>query len=268
MKAVVSGRACVALLIRGDELHSIHYDNTDELVLRHPEDFRTLFGGANDLDFLEEVDSIDGLRSHLEDAVDETEALDLLLFLCDEQLSQKTRESAAIELEELIVYPEIVASLEQILFAQPLPSSVHFDGARSACAATNSRKTQHFLEQLFQSQPAIEVVRSSWDQFPEDSFAGKSRQQVEAICLRKGLFADFVREFRDTAQVANSQMRWSADGELRKQLPTVVNLLNQWAKRIGGNTSQHQPAAQDQYPETDNHEVDTQKPQKTHAARS
>ena len=149
-----------------------------------------------------------------------------------------------------------------------LPSSVHFDGARSACAATNSRKTQHFLEQLFQSQPAIEVVRSSWDQFPEDSFAGKSRQQVEAICLRKGLFADFVREFRDTAQVANSQMRWSADGELRKQLPTVVNLLNQWAKRIGGNTSQHQPAAQDQYPETDNHEVDTQKPQKTPAARS
>jgi len=63
-------------------------------------------------------------------------------------------------------------------------------------------------------------------------------------------------------------MRWSADGELRKQLPTVVNLLNQWAKRIGGNMSQYQPAEKAQLLETDHHEVDTQKLQKTPAARS
>ena len=119
MNAVVSGRAAVAMLIDGEQLYSIHYDGPENRVERAVEDWHLLLGGVNDLEYLDACNEHE-TRDRLEDAVDRTEALDLVLYLFDRSFSDEIRRTASLELEELLAYPEIVGYLESILYARPL----------------------------------------------------------------------------------------------------------------------------------------------------
>ena len=122
MNAVISGRAAVALMIDGEQLYSLHYGDPDDRVERALEEWNLLFGGVGDLEFVEDCDEASA-RDRLEDAVDGTEALDLVLYLFDGSLSDDVRRTASLELDELLVYPEITAYLESILYARPLGQS-------------------------------------------------------------------------------------------------------------------------------------------------
>ncbi|MEK6261796.1 MAG: DUF1571 domain-containing protein [Planctomycetota bacterium] len=239
MQAVVSGRACVAMLIDGDTLYSIHYEKMDELVPRRAEEFRSLLGGVHDLDWINDVASIDDLRDRLADAVDAAEALNLVLYLSDCELSTETRETAAKELEELIVYPEIVASVEQVLFAKPLPNTAKFDSGLTACGVTGSQVTAVFLKRVLDLQPAITAVRLAWDAIPPEQFNHTQRDQVEAICLRYGLFRELVSELSATGSIVNTHSQSEANENLRRELPIVSGLLNCWCQTISSRTTHH-----------------------------
>ncbi len=78
------------------------------------EEWNLLLAGADDLEFVEDCDE-PTVRDRLEDAVDSTEALDLVLYLFDGSLSDEIRRTASLELDELLVYPEIKTYLESIL---------------------------------------------------------------------------------------------------------------------------------------------------------
>src|SRR6266481_1388886 len=99
MNAVVSGRAGVAVLLKGNQLFSLHFDEPDQLVSRQPEEYHYLIGEGSDLEYLEEVEPA-AVRQQLEHAVRREEALEITLLLLDGELSDAIRTQAVADLEE------------------------------------------------------------------------------------------------------------------------------------------------------------------------
>ena len=226
MQAVLSGHACVALLIDGSVMQSMHYEDMDHLVPRRPEEFRALFGDATDLNWIEETIAIDEVRTRLAFAVDSAEALKLVLYLCDDRLSMATVMAAAVELEELIVYSDILTSIEHVMYATPLPPSVDLARAMSACAETDSHATAVFLEELARLQPVISTVRVAWHGIPHSCFEHAGRVKSEAVCLRHGLFRDLVLESTDSHTVVSVEF----NQQLQRDLPNAAQILLEWKK--------------------------------------
>ena len=245
MKAVVSGRACVAVLIDGDTHHSIHYDDMDQLVPRQPEELSLLLGGVRDLDWLDDVVSADEVRDRLVDAVDETEALDLALYLCDDRLSLATHQAAAEEFNDLVAYPEIAEALEKIFFARPLPESTDLRPGLNVCVANHYDHAEAFLLKLLDHQPAIHSVRLAWEAVPRERFETESVKQVEAACVRHGVFRELVLEFAETENVLKAQMRFSSEPRMRHEIPTITGILNDWTRLIRGSSTSPKASTRD-----------------------
>ena len=108
MEAVISGQAGVALLVDGESLSSIHVHALDEAVPRRAGEFHYLFGGADDLIFLEDV-SLDNARRQLTAASDGRDVLQLVLMLSRPQRPPDIRKDAATELDELLASNPLAA---------------------------------------------------------------------------------------------------------------------------------------------------------------
>src|SRR5262245_4449336 len=145
MNAVVSGHSGVALLIEDDALSSIHLGE-EEVRPRRPSDFRLLFNGVRDLQFLEDVD-LEEVQRRLDLESTRIDALHLALILLDSELEHDTRRTAAEELEELLTDESIVRWVEGVLHARQLPGSGDLVGARNACTG-RTQHTRAFLEKL------------------------------------------------------------------------------------------------------------------------
>lgn len=190
MNAVVSGHSGVALLVDGDVLSSIHFGE-DEIRPRRPGDFRLLFNGARDLQFLEDV-GLEVVRKRLALESTRIDALHLALILLDAELAHETRRTAAEELDELLEDESITRWVESVLCAHPMPRSGDLVGARSACTG-RTRRARAILEDLDALQPVILTVHEAWERIPEQCFGtDEERQRVLALVVREGLFRDLV----------------------------------------------------------------------------
>ena len=231
MQAVLSGRAAVAFISDGATWHSIHYDELDRLVPRQPNEFDVLFQGVRDLDCIDDV-TVDEIKDRLTDAVDSSEGLDLVLYLLDARLSDDTRDSAAQEFEELAGYPEIIEQIERILLAAPFPESADFGGGLAACERTQSHFTELLIDEWRCLQPSVESVFQAWHAIQLDRFGSlEARQQAHAVCLGQGLFRELSRAAHPS-QLASVQFARSRDANLKRELPGIVGLLNDWLEPL------------------------------------
>jgi len=153
MRAVLSGRAAVALLNEGDVWQSMTYETPEQLTPCHAAEVDVLLRNVHDLIWLDDV-SIDDVRDHLADVVDTTKTLDCVLYLLDGSLQPATRDAVALEFEELAVWPEIVEQVESVLLASPLPASADITGAIEACSRTESRVAAELFRQWQSLQPS------------------------------------------------------------------------------------------------------------------
>ncbi len=80
MEAVISGRSGSAMLIDGNKLHSLHVNKPGKMIPLQEADIHFLFGDANDLSFLENVDQNE-VVNHLEHARDKEDELLLALMI-------------------------------------------------------------------------------------------------------------------------------------------------------------------------------------------
>jgi len=190
MNAVVSGHSGVAMLIEGDACSSIHFGQ-EEVQPRRPSDFRLLFNGARDLQFLEDVE-LEEVRKRLDQESTRIDVLHLALILLDRELSDDTRRTAAEELEELLADDANLQWLESVLYARPLPRSGDLVGARSACTG-HTRRTRAMLGRLQLLQAVIAEVHSAWERIPTHLFGtDDDRQHVLSVVVKEGLFRDLV----------------------------------------------------------------------------
>jgi len=191
MNAVVSGQAGVALLIDGEWLSSFGAGQTAEMTRRSPGEVPLLLGDAKDLQFLEGVE-LEEVRSRLEQASREVDALHLALILLDESLEPDTRRTAAEELDELLAVDGNLRFVENVLYAHPLPRGADLVGALAACPGNDDR-SRHLLKRLGSLQSVITEVYFAWEQIREGLFDGKhDRAYARSIAAREGFFRDVV----------------------------------------------------------------------------
>lgn len=190
MDALISAQAGTALLIQGSNLSSIHANSPERAVSRSAEEAHLLFGEAQDLQVLEDVD-LDQVVRRLTLEADSAEALQLCLILLDAELSSEIRSEAAEELDVLLAESECRERLERVLFAHPLPQEADVSGA-----LTHSGQAPHvqsLLSQLADHQPAIAEVHRAWIALPDSLFESPAdRRRFQAALVREGLFRELV----------------------------------------------------------------------------
>ena len=231
MEAVLSGQAGIALLMRADEFSSIDIDSPDVTVPRRAADFHLLFGGANDLIFLENVQQEEVTR-RLVAAVDGEESLSLLLITLDPELSHEVRREAAVELDELLAKDAVREQLDRIMLAQPLPPSADATGALEAYREADAEQARRFVEDLLRLQPAVIQVRSAWEAIPQSLFDAQeedSRSHFHTVAVHQGLFRDCVLSLSETGNAD----RLLFDGLQNPEVTSIRNhreVLRAWAE--------------------------------------
>jgi hypothetical protein len=255
MNAVVSGHSGFALLIEGDAFSSIQFGE-DEVRPRRPSDFRFLFNGARDLQFLEDVD-LEAVRKRLDLESTRIDALHLALILLDRELAHDTRRTAAEELEEMLPNEAIAHWVEGVLYARPLPGSGDLVGARSACTGRTQR-TRGLLRKLESLQPVIAEIHGAWERIPTHLFGtDDDRQHFLSILVKEGLFRDLAAiraAGRAIDAAALKRLATPAVGELanaRKVLQLWVEGCNDpgeawavpepWVSHVAENTVPYDP---------------------------
>jgi tetratricopeptide (TPR) repeat protein len=232
MRAVLSGRAAIALLNEGNQWHSISYEEPERLVERQAAEAEVLLRDANDRIWLDNV-SIEQVRDTLADVVDTTEALDCVLYLLDGSLQPETRDVVALELEELVAWPEIVLQVEAILLAHQFPASADFAGAIAACVRTESHQTLRHLREWHSLQVTVRTVRDAWLRIPFDRFGGiAQRSTVEGQFIKHGVFASIVRSELQSAALTTLQFQLSSNASLKGDVPGLVGIINDWLRPL------------------------------------
>lgn len=231
MRAAISGRAALAVLEQDGRWYSLHYDDLSQLVPRAVEMLPLLLRGVQDIEWLE-ADSIDAVKDRLADSVDSTEGLDLVLYLLDATLSDDTRKTAALEFEDLAVYPEVIALIEDILLAEPLPAAADMSGALAACDRAGATHTRAWLTQWESLQPQVERVAITWRALSDD-LIGQVRETATAACLKFGVFRTLVRSLSQYGNARPAKLTLVGNRRLKSAFPNIVRTLNEWTRRIG-----------------------------------
>jgi len=234
MRAVLSGRAAVAILNEGDSWHSMTYEESELLTPCHAAQAKTLLRNAHDLIWLEDV-SVDDVRDRLADVVDSTEALDCVLYLLDSRLLPETRDAVALEFEELAAWPEIVQEVESVLLARPLPASADMDGAIAACERTDAKPATQLFRHWHSLQPTVQAVYDAWLQIPIDRFGDTNQQTIaQGHFIKHGIFADLVRTDLQPPSLTTFQFSSSANAQLKHDVPGAVGIINDWLRLLRG----------------------------------
>jgi tetratricopeptide (TPR) repeat protein len=187
MDAAISGRAGTALLLDGGSLLSFDVDDPATLVSRRPSDLPFLFGGADDLKVLEDID-----RPTVAEALEREHnyacALDLALIILDSDLSDAVREEAAMALEELLADGDVLEQVENTLYASPLPPVADRDGAARCAVKAGAATVVEMLQALEERDALIRQVHEAWEMIPDASFGrAGARAEFQQVLIREGL---------------------------------------------------------------------------------
>jgi hypothetical protein len=227
MDAVISGRVGKALLLEGDLLRSFDVDDPGTLVPMQPSDYHLLFGDAPDIQFLEDTDASAVARA-LEFEHNCACALDVALISLDPELSTELRTEAVDTLEELLRDERVLARLENILYAEPLPPAADVRGAVACCEANRATTVRAMFEILEHHQQAIREVKLAWDAIPLRAFEDEdNREQFKHLVIHEGLFRSLVLARGSRPKVERFRADSPANPAVRK-MRRAGEVLQQW----------------------------------------
>lgn len=229
VNAMISGKRAIALLVDEHSVRSMHYDDPDTIVDRRAEDLPYLLGNTSDVEFLEDS-SLEEVKTRLDHAVNREEARDLLVILFDGEVPDDIRKDAAGELDELLAQPAVLDAVERIFFSIPVPQDGDLVGALACCL--RGSVCHKFLQDLLSSQAAIRNVKGAWDRVSREVFETiTDREVAEGLCVREGLFRDFVRVGDPAEQRGVIHDATLRSAELLKYftLETIQELATKWS---------------------------------------
>ncbi|HYU34650.1 MAG TPA: hypothetical protein VEW48_21065 [Thermoanaerobaculia bacterium] len=226
MQAVVSGRAGVALLLDGEQIVSLRVGTGGNAEPCDLEDFPFLFGDANDLEFVEDVD-LPQVAERLSREHSRQEALQLMLISLDQSLSMRTRRAAGEELENLLAEKEVQDFIERVLHAHVLPPSADLTGALVILPG-NAGRVRKLLRALEACQQNIASVQYAWEGIPRSFFGGGSNyEQARAVAVREGLFRNLVKRCKERESLATF-VSASLENQAVRDLPNAPVWLGKW----------------------------------------
>lgn len=199
MEVIISGRSDIALIKCDQQWLTFEYGGEGEpepVTLETAREVRQSMGDCVTL----EAASFSEASGLLEDLVDQTEALDCLFFLLDSRLEPSTRKEAALELAELIVYPEIASFLYDILLSAPLPFEADPGHAIEIARAAEAEDPRigdivTFLTTLQSLQPSVAFVSQAWADFDISAFNDPmQKQNLKKAMAQAGIFSALVKD--------------------------------------------------------------------------
>lgn len=225
MEALISGRNGVALVVDGDRLASIHVDEPDRMIPRHPREIHFLTGEKSDFFPVEGVSRSEIVRQ-LTLAHARERSLTLTLILIDPDISDGLRLKVAKKVEDLVKEERVLVFLESVLYAEPLPAQADLHGGlRLACEAGATR-VQILLELFWNRQGAITAVREAWNAMPSATFDGE-RKRWQAVAVREGLFRSLVLVY-EVGKNVNELLITAAKIPAVRSLPNYRGVLRSW----------------------------------------
>lgn len=230
MHAVISGRAGRALVLDGESLTSFDVADPSNLVPRKSSDLPFLFGESRDLRIIENSE-IESIGRELKADSDLNLALDLTLISHDAELEDDIRKDAIRDLDELLSDSHVVARLENILYARPLPDDGDLVGALRLCADLGDSHTHVFFRRLQKHQSLIGEVSAAWEIIPTKAFASYDHQaEFQYVAVREGLFRALVLGLARSRAPEITALQAEVQGELTKFF--VNTSLNQSVKEL------------------------------------
>jgi hypothetical protein len=229
VNAVISGRARIALVQDGDQFFSIDADKPEQTTPRQRWEYRFLFNGVVDLDFVEDVDRTEVVR-RLTAAARRERALHFALVLIDGAWTTERRRSAAADLESLLSESEAELRdyIQNVLYSLPLPAPA---AVQSALLLAPGERTRDLLGSLVRAQNDIREMRKAWEaaiqaqiENPED------RAFARARAVRAGLFR-LVVAFRGRAAKLENILQRASASDLA-DVPGLQALVSRWVSPV------------------------------------
>ena len=212
----------------------MNVNNPSDVAARSPREFPYLFGGADDLFFLEGVEATD-VSQQLKAASDGQDVRLLTLLCLDAQRPSDIRRDASIELDEVLLEnPGAAAFAERLLLSTPLPQTADLTGAIALSSGGAGRELLERLE-LFQS--FVEQASSAWEAIPERVFSNEGdgrRHVVDGVLVREGVFRSFVRAASGEVSLDVALLEGLANPAVRS-LPNYREVLEDWRQNLDVN---------------------------------
>lgn len=225
MDAVLSGQAKRAVLIDGDNLSSFCTDAPEKIVSCEKSDMRLLFGEAQDLRFVENVDK-EQAKNELAFDYSKRCSLDLVLLLLDEEISSGLKREVVEVLEEVFEDERLIIYLESIFFARPLMDGVDIEKALNVSEKAN-QKTHNFLLKLQDNQDGIGKAYRAWKKIPNRDFVGEStRDYYLSALVQEGVFRELVPNCNNSGQVNSIHVEVALNKSFTS-LPNNVKVLQE-----------------------------------------
>jgi len=190
-KALISGRAGVAVLLHDGRTQSFHLDGPTG-VERRREEIRLILGDCTDVIVVDNI-APESVSARLELEWAKQRCLALCLLLLDIESHPESRLLAVADMEDFLRDPEIAGFLRARLFAAPMPDKADLIGAINRAHSQNATSVVSILEEVGVHQGEIARCRSSWDAVPPQTFRDESSKEGVAFALiQAGAFPRIV----------------------------------------------------------------------------
>jgi hypothetical protein len=187
-QALVSGSAAVAALLRGDMAQLMRYGE-DGCIEIPVADLPYVFRDAKDTAKFNQIE-LDDVERELKLAWSKDRAVRLLEILLSATSSAELRSESADALEELLLLEEAKEYAEFCAYAIPATSNNrNFDTSY----LSQLHSVRRLLSDIAKAQPAVEHLRSAWDNLREDLFeSDEARASFELAAITRGAFYRLV----------------------------------------------------------------------------
>lgn len=202
--------------------------NPERELIRARYSIDYFFDGAADIEFFnfgskQEVKKI--LNLHYERSL----ALQLFLIFIDNEEDTETRFIAGEDFSEYFQSEDIIEYVSNFVFSSPLPKNFNWNFEQIPAKLFPGLFS--FVSNLKNFQNAIEAVRENWDNLPIGLFDGNAeiKQMCEDQAIRKGVFKDFARAFRD---LSGFGIAWIESQTKLGQFKNSRQILQKWTENF------------------------------------
>jgi hypothetical protein len=182
LDAYISGQARLAAVIEGFLLVCLEHGH-GSTENRNILEFDLLFAEVSDLR-LEPCQDWTEVSDKLKTAVQQDDALALLLILLDEGADYEARQGTVPLIEEALAHSEVRNFLQKRFSGSPLPGNANLEQSLAWAISAGTSRLVNLLRWVGSLQIAIQHVCAAWETLPDEFFLRLPEKSALRLSLR------------------------------------------------------------------------------------
>jgi tetratricopeptide (TPR) repeat protein len=176
--------------------------------------------------------NVEEAQRELERRVENSNCLDMVLFLFDAELPVELRREVAAELELLLEESDNQQYALDLILSRPLPKSADVQGARTVSEGTS--RTRGLVLLICRSQERVKAIYHAWLALRhEPLLRGIAESDLLGCLIRRGVFRRLVDKATDRRSLNALLGSVVLDDELTRRFPIAPRILTKWFGLIG-----------------------------------